>query len=283
MSDTPTIRALPGLCEKGFKQVYIPPFRLPISVCTQDELFEEIAVCRTPPQKMLIDNVNMDILWYAQRDEVYREALSQLSSVNLVDGVPVRWLTKMAGVRVPQRLALTDVVPALLRFATEKDYSVFVVGSNPNTLLRAKGILQEQNSLPPMMASWAQPREKLLNEEVNANVLALLQEVQPDILFVAMGSPFQTKWIARNWESLPNSIIVPVGGAFDYIAGSVGRAPGWMQAIGMEWMYRLLFDHQKRERSLFKRYIMTDLPFALQMAFKIRQFRRRSRRRERAV
>jgi N-acetylglucosaminyldiphosphoundecaprenol N-acetyl-beta-D-mannosaminyltransferase len=256
--------------QETFKQVFIPYFNVPISACTQQELFSFIVDARSRSQKSLIDHLNLDNLWLAQENEAYRKILTHLSSVNLVDGMPIRWLASMAGVKVPQRLALTDVVPALMGLAMEKEYTVFILGSNSNTLSLAKKKLYEKQMMPHTVACWTEPRSKLEKPEKNEEALRMIHQVQPDILFVAMGAPWQTLWIAKNWDALPNCTIIPVGGAFDYIAGVVGRAPGWMQKTGLEWTYRLLFDRQKRERSLFKRYILTDVPFAMRLAMEIK-------------
>lgn len=255
--------------ENGYKQAYIPAFRLPVSTCTRKELFYFMDCARLSRRKVLIDNVNLDILWHAQRDPEYLTSLATRSAVNVVDGVPIMWLAKMAGVHIPERLVLTDVVPELMAHAVKKNYSVFIVGSNPDTLAQAKSVLRDRQELPAVVECWAEPREKLFDPDTNRSVLDMIREASPDILFAAMGSPFQTKWLSANWEALPDCIIIPVGGAFDYLAGQVGRAPMWMQRSGLEWLYRLLFDHQKRDRSLFERYIKTDLPFAIEMALRI--------------
>lgn len=255
------------------KQLFIPALGVPVSTCTQQELFAYMLDCLARRERVLIDNVNLDILWYAQQDEAYRQTLTQLSSANLVDGEPVRWLARMAGVTVPERLTLTDVVPRTFRLATEKNLAVFVVGSNPQILKTAFTQLDLDGILPDRIAAWSEKRELLLDDSINNQVLAQLEAFQPDILFAAMGSPFQTRWITANWDRLPPCIVIPVGGAFDYIARTVGRAPMWMQRSGLEWVYRLLFDHQKRERSLFERYVLNDLPFAFQVAGQI-QFKR---------
>lgn len=255
--------------QDGYKKVYIPAFRLPVSTCTREELFYFMDCARLSRQKVLIDNVNLDILWHAQRDPEYLNSLATRSAVNVVDGVPIMWLAKMAGVHVPERLVLTDVVTDLMTHAVKKNYSVFIVGSNPDTLAQAKAVLRDRQELPVVVESWAEPREKLFDPDTNRAVLDMIRDASPDILFAAMGSPFQTKWLSANWDALPDCIMIPVGGAFDYLAGQVGRAPGWMQRSGLEWLYRLLFDHQKRDRSLFERYILTDLPFAMAMAVRI--------------
>lgn len=251
------------------QQAFIPQFGVPVTCCTWDELKQAVKETCTQRKKLLLDNINLDILWHAHRDAVYRDALTRLASVILVDGEPVRWLARIAGVSVPERLALTDVVPGLFRMATENQYKVFIVGSNPRTLREAYAQLEAKGMMPEIVGVWSEPRERLNDPQVNQALMEQMQAAAPHIVFVALGSPWQTKWIARNWEAMPNSILVPVGGAFDFIAGAVGRAPQWMQRTGTEWVYRMLFDRQKRDRSLFERYILNDLPFMLQLSIQI--------------
>ncbi len=249
-----------------YSKVFIPALQVGISLLTMDELLHGVRLACQNGRKLLIDNVNMDILWHARQDAAYRQVLNDRANIILVDGVPVCWLAKMAGVEVPQRLALTDVVPMMLRLCARESYRVFVLGSNEITLAQAKGKLAASNSLPRSIHHWSQPRHLLDDPQINDAVLKQIQEARPQVIFVALGSPWQTMWIDRNWDRLPDCVIVPVGGAFDYIAGTVGRAPVWMQHAGLEWVYRLLFDRQRRERSLFERYIVQDFPFALRLA-----------------
>ena len=71
-----------------------------------------------------------------------------------------------------------------------------------------------------------------------------------DILFVAYGAPEQDKWIARNSPRLKVSMAMGVGGAFDFIAGVVPRAPLWMRNLGIEWLYRLYLQPWRIKRMM---------------------------------
>lgn len=262
-----------SLNERG-KKAYIPDFQVPVSLYSQDELLDFVEEAVQQQTKVLIDHLNIDNLWYAQQDREYQHILNEFSTVNLMDGMPVCWLARLAGYQAYHRMALTDIVPALLKLSTINQYSVFVVGSSFETISAAKKRLYAQGRMPHTMACWTEPRHKLNNPHKNQEVLHMIQQTQPDILLVALGAPWQTKWIGKNWEQFPDCVIIPVGGAFDYIAGNVGRAPAWMRQTGLEWIYRLFFDTQRRERSLFERYVLTDVPFAIQIALKIAYNRR---------
>jgi N-acetylglucosaminyldiphosphoundecaprenol N-acetyl-beta-D-mannosaminyltransferase len=81
-------------------------------------------------------------------------------------------------------------------------------------------------------------------------IVAQINEAQADILFVAYGAPEQDKWIARNLPRLGVKMAMGVGGAFDFVAGVVPRAPLWMQRVGLEWLFRLYLQPWRFKRML---------------------------------
>ncbi len=70
-------------------------------------------------------------------------------------------------------------------------------------------------------------------------ILDAIRAARPDVLFVAFGSPAQERWIADHRGELACAVAVGVGGALDFIAGRVPRAPRWMRRLGLEWAHRL--------------------------------------------
>lgn len=74
-----------------------------------------------------------------------------------------------------------------------------------------------------------------------AAVINKINSSKPKILFIAFGMGKQEKWIYENLAKMPSvKIALGVGGAFDYIAGVVPRAPLLLRKIGLEWIYRLI-------------------------------------------
>jgi N-acetylglucosaminyldiphosphoundecaprenol N-acetyl-beta-D-mannosaminyltransferase len=70
---------------------------------------------------------------------------------------------------------------------------------------------------------------------------------------VGLGAPKQEKWMYAHKDHV-NGVMIGVGAGFDYHAGNIKRAPGWMQKLSLEWLYRLLQDPKR----LFKRYLVTN-------------------------
>ncbi|MGZ5817342.1 MAG: WecB/TagA/CpsF family glycosyltransferase, partial [Burkholderiaceae bacterium] len=79
-----------------------------------------------------------------------------------------------------------------------------------------------------------------------------------NIVFVGLGCPKQEKWMAAHCGRV-QALMIGVGAAFDYHAGTIKRAPLWFQQNGLEWLYRLCSE----PRRLFKRYMTTNTLFIL--------------------
>jgi N-acetylglucosaminyldiphosphoundecaprenol N-acetyl-beta-D-mannosaminyltransferase len=77
-----------------------------------------------------------------------------------------------------------------------------------------------------------------------------IRAARPQILFVAYGAPAQDKWIVRNRDRLKVPVMIGVGGAFDFVAGTATRAPVWVQRLGLEWLHRLIHQPWRWRRML---------------------------------
>jgi N-acetylglucosaminyldiphosphoundecaprenol N-acetyl-beta-D-mannosaminyltransferase len=75
-------------------------------------------------------------------------------------------------------------------------------------------------------------------------------------VFVGLGCPKQESWMMRHREAIP-AVMLGAGAAFDFHAGTVQRAPRWMQEAGLEWLHRLL----RQPRRLWRRYLLTNTLF----------------------
>ena len=94
------------------------------------------------------------------------------------------------------------------------------------------------------------PPFRPLTQEEDKEVVDLINEARPDIVWVGLGLLKQEQWIADHLNKIDVPWMVGVGGAFDYHSGAIAWAPKWIQAIGMEWLFRLILQPRQR----FKRY-----------------------------
>jgi N-acetylglucosaminyldiphosphoundecaprenol N-acetyl-beta-D-mannosaminyltransferase len=173
------------------------------------------------------------------------------------DGVPLLWAAKLSGKSIPGRVTGLDLLPAFCEVAAEKGYTFFFMGGKNGVAETLKQKLQSQYRKLRVVGVLSPPFRDEFTEEENREIRGLINRVSPDVLWVALTTPKQHRWIAKNIGNLDVRVAIAVGAAFDICAGLIPRAPKWMQTYGMEWFYRFL----REPRRLFKRYFIELLPF----------------------
>ncbi len=188
----------------------------------------------------------------ANRNE---DVLAALEAVTIVgcDGVPIRWLAKLADGHQTPRLNGTDLMMALFAHADAEGLGVALVGSTKATLDAVTHRLAVDYPKARVVAA-VDGYEDLEDE---GRAVDRLRSSEPDIVLVALPSPWKEHFIAQHQHDLGPSIIVAVGGSFDVYTGAVPRAPQWMQRSGLEWLHRL----SREPKRLGLRYTTGNLAF----------------------
>lgn len=179
----------------------------------------------------------------------------------VTDGVPLVWFfliknffrkNKSAVERVYGPTLMTDILGE-----SKNKFRHFFYGSGEQTIKKLeKKLLSQFPNL--QIAGLVSPPFRDLNVTEEKAYLAQIRRKKVDILWLGISSPKQVK-IAVKWKRfLPNTSIICVGAAFDYVAGSTSKPPVWMQINGLEWFYRLLTNPKR----LSKRYLF-DIPYFL--------------------
>jgi N-acetylglucosaminyldiphosphoundecaprenol N-acetyl-beta-D-mannosaminyltransferase len=164
----------------------------------------------------------------------------------LADGMPLVWAARG---RLPERVAGSDLVPALCRRAAERGHRVFLLGASPGVAEQAAANLIARFPGVTIAGTLAPPFRELTAAET-AELIATIRSAMPDLLFVAFGQPKGEVWVAEHFRELGVPVTMQVGATLDFLAGRVARAPRWVQRIGLEWAYRLL----REPRRLMGRY-----------------------------
>jgi N-acetylglucosaminyldiphosphoundecaprenol N-acetyl-beta-D-mannosaminyltransferase len=186
--------------------------------------------------------LNPEMVMQARRDPQF-QALIQAAPMVTVDGIGIVWALRWRGVRLPGRVTGVDLLEALAAHAAMAGWRLFLLGAAPRVAALAEQTLQRRYPGLQIVGAWVGTPDPSGDPET----LKRLFEAQPDILFVAYGSPTQECWIARISRALADShdttlagmVAIGVGGAFDVLAGRLPRAPRWLRAIGLEWLFRL--------------------------------------------
>jgi N-acetylglucosaminyldiphosphoundecaprenol N-acetyl-beta-D-mannosaminyltransferase len=202
---------------------------------------------------MQIATVNLDFLVRAQRSVELRQVLN-LSELNVADGMPLVWLSKLAGRPLPGRTAGSDLVPMALSRLAAMGARIFLFGGERAVALDAgRRIVSTYPGL--VIAGHCEPPLAAIDRMPNRSIIRLIQAARPDVLLVALGNPKQELWIARHRHALGVSVAIGVGCTLDLLAGKLQRAPRWMQRSGLEWLFRLA----QEPRRLLSRYVMDSL------------------------
>jgi exopolysaccharide biosynthesis WecB/TagA/CpsF family protein len=201
-------------------------------------------------RQVQVATVNLDFLVTAHRNSEFRGLLSGCE-LNVADGKPVIWLSKLLGHALPERVPGSDLVPLLVSQAARSGARVFLLGGEAGVGEAAARRLAADN--PGLtLAGWLEPPRASLEAIASEPILEIVNRSRPDILLVAFGNPKQEFWIARHRHLLPEvSVLIGVGCVFDLLAGRLSRAPMWMQRCGLEWLHRLVAE----PRRLASRYL----------------------------
>ncbi|MGQ9466634.1 MAG: WecB/TagA/CpsF family glycosyltransferase [Anaerolineae bacterium] len=220
---------------------------IPIHDVTLEEAVEQAAAWVKEGGAHQMATVNPEFVMAARRDRAFRAVLERVD-LCLPDGVGITLAARYLGRPLRERVAGVDLVEALAARAARDGWRVFLLGAAPGVADRAASILASRYSGLTVAGTYAgSPRR-----EEEDDIVRRVRAAQADILLVAYGAPAQDLWLARNLARTGAKVGVGVGGAFDYIAGVVPRAPRWMRRVGLEWLYRLI--HQpwrwRRQRVL---------------------------------
>lgn len=199
---------------------------------------------------------NIDHVVRARRTSHLR-AVYESALLSLADGMPLVWASRLMGRSLPERLAGSDLLPALCALAAERGHSVFLLGGGRHTVERAAVNLGIRFPGLRIVGTHSPPPEFTPEGDAAETAVAAVAQARPDVLFVGLGSPKQELWVYRHWDRLACTVAVCCGAAIDYAAGVKPRAPVWMQRAGLEWFWRLIHE----PRRLWRRYLVDDVAF----------------------
>lgn len=199
-----------------------------------------------------VSNVHTTVMAY--REEAYR-AVQNGSVLNLPDGKPLSIVQRYRGYSKAGRVPGPDLMPEIFALSEKKGYTHYFYGSRPETLKALKERLKEQYPDLKIVGVYSPPFRPLTEEE-DHKVVEQINAAKPDFIWVGLGAPKQEYWMAAHEDRLCG-VMLGVGAGFDFHAGTVRRAPKWMQEICMEWLYRIFQDPKR----LLKRYLDTNFSF----------------------
>lgn len=185
------------------------------------------------------------------------------SGLTVPDGMPMVWLGRWAGATGMERVCGPDLMLELCELAAQRGWSNFFYGGAPGTPERLSWHLVEMYPGLRIAGTYSPPFRALESSE-KEDLVALINDAAPDLIWVGLSTPKQERWMAEFRSRLSAPVLLGVGAAFDLHAGLTTRAPVWMQRTGLEWFYRLI----QEPRRLWRRYLTNNPRFVMKVALR---------------
>lgn len=208
---------------------------------------ERRILCRIPTK---VAFANANLVNCAHRDAELMRVLQDMFILN--DGTGVNMASRILhGRRFPANLNGTDFTPAFLS-GVHRPLRVFLLGAKPEVIAKAQEVMSTQWS----RHQWVGHQDGYFDESEWPQVAERIRAARPDLVLVGLGNGLQEKLIEQIVPTLSTQAW-GVGALFDFMAGRVRRAPGWMREVGIEWVFRLLLE----PRRLWHRYLVGNFVF----------------------
>ncbi|MEW4285812.1 WecB/TagA/CpsF family glycosyltransferase [Priestia koreensis] len=214
-----------------------------VSPLNYEEIITDLRGRMAKGEKSTIIAVNPEKMIKAETDADLKQLINE-STYQIPDGIGVLLASKLKKGGIRSRVTGVDMMDRLLRFAAEEGKRVFFYGAKEEVVRAAKENIEKKYPTIQIVG-YENGYEK-----DNDKIVRHIQEVNADLVFVAMGSPRQEHWIRENMHHVPATVFQGVGGSFDVYAGHVKRAPEFFQKLGLEWFYRLITQPSRFKRQL---------------------------------
>ena len=218
-----------------------------IECVDQKDLIQKAIEWARQPGQVAISYVNAHCLNLAQIDAEYRRILNDFDLV-YSDGIGVVWAGRFLYGKQLFKVTGRAWIAELCHSCQSEGISLYLLGGKPGVAQEARRRLQTK--LPGLRILGT--GDGYFREKSEAEVLAEIIELKPDILLIGMGVPLQEKWIVAHRNQINTKICWAVGALIDYIAGVEPPVPAWIEKLALEWMWRLLLNPREK----WQRYII---------------------------
>jgi len=184
----------------------------------------------------------------SRRDERLRRIHNEAGMVT-PDGMPLVWFLRLLGKRRADRVYGPDLMRKITAVSARRGYRQFYYGGAEGVASKLKRALVQEYPNLEIAGTLCPPFRELTPGEDQA-VVDAINAVRPHIVWVGLSTPKQELWMANHLRRIEAPVMVGVGAAFDFLAGTKRQAPRWMQRNGLEWSFRLCSE----PRRLWRRY-----------------------------
>jgi len=198
-------------------------------------------------------------------------AVLRTADLSVPDG---RWAARVAAKKMScatHQVRGADLLSAFCELSREKGFTNYFYGDTDETLALASERLRQQHPGLKIVGAYSPPFRELTPDE-DARIVEMINQANPDVLWVALGLPKQERWIFAHRDRLKTPVIVAVGAAIKFHSGKVVAAPRWASRAGLEWLWRLLHE----PRTVWRRALVYGPQFAALSLLEVMRHKKRS-------
>ena len=199
---------------------------------------------------------NTDLIVKSIKDKNFRNILNN-SDLNVADGMPLVWASMFFGTPIKEKVAGSDLFFKICKTASIEGYTIFLLGSLNDIALEAKKKLENLYPKIKIINAYSPSLGFEKNDCEVKEAIRLINESEPDILFVGFGSPKGEHFISKYSSEYKAKVSIGIGASIDFAAGVKKIPPQFLKKLGFAWLWRLC-EEPKR---LWRRYLIDDMKF----------------------
>ena len=230
-----------------------------VGICptSKAEFIKEIFSMPVSPVSATVCLVGVPAIISASEDSKVAEMYADCSFA-AIDGMPLVKIARRKGFEC-ERCAAPDIMGLVFEESVRQNRTHYFYGGKDDVVLAALRAELEKSYPGIRIAGMYSPPFRPLTEEEDTALCMEINELRPDFLWVGIGAPKQEMWMQEHREKIHGTVMLGVGAGFNFIAGTLDKAPEWMEKASLEWLYRLI----KEPKRLWRRYVLGGVKWIL--------------------
>lgn len=228
-----------------------------VGVCafTKKQLIKEIFSLPVEPVSATVDLAGVPAVISAKENSEVAE-MYENATMTIMDGMPIVKIGRKKGFDC-ERCAAPDIMgPIFKESIVQGKTHYFYGGKNDDVLVKLRQNLEREYPGINIVGMYSPPFRALTDDE-DDQICSIINELHPDFLWVGIGAPKQEMWMWKHQEKINSTIMLGVGAGFNFFAGTLDKAPEWMEKASLEWLFRLL----KEPKRLWRRYLLGGIKY----------------------
>lgn len=227
----------------------LPRFRVlgvPVSAITLQDAVSTIDTWIRTRRRHYVCITGVHGVMECRRDPTLR-AIHEAAGMVTPDGMPLVWMAHRLGFPHVSRVYGPDLMREISRVSPARGFRHFYFGGGPGLADRLATTLHERHPGLVVAGTFSPPFAPISEEEGDA-IVRRINAAKPDIVWVGLSTPKQERWMSAHRDRIEAPVMIGVGAAFDFLAGTKRQAPVWMQRSGLEWLFRMLSEPRRLGR-----------------------------------